>query len=193
MWPVRAVVLRLGHRPERDKRITTHVGLVARAFGAQEMLLGGRDSHVDESLADVAERWGGGFHLRSDVSWRGETVRWKEGGGKVVHLTMYGTNLPDVIDEIFNCGCDLLIAVGAEKVPAEMYQLADWNVAVGNQPHSEVAALAVFLDRLFSGRELEEDYAGGLKIVPSARGKQVLYPPHPSDPDCPGGKSGEEI
>ena len=66
-------------------------------------------------------------------------------------------------------------------------------MAVGNQPHSEVAALAVFLDRLFMGRELEEDYAGGLKIVPSARGKQVLYPPHPSDPDCPGGKSGEEI
>ncbi|MHC1579644.1 MAG: tRNA (cytidine(56)-2'-O)-methyltransferase, partial [Candidatus Alkanophagales archaeon] len=25
------VVLRLGHRPERDKRVTTHVGLVARA------------------------------------------------------------------------------------------------------------------------------------------------------------------
>ena len=190
---MRVSVLRIGHRPERDKRITTHVGLVARAFGAQEMLLGGRDSHVEESLADVAERWGGGFHLRSDVSWRGETVRWKEAGGKVVHLTMYGTNLPDVIDEISNCGCDLLIAVGGEKVPAEMYQLADWNVAVGNQPHSEVAALAVFLDRLFMGRELEEDYAGGLKIVPSARGKQVLYPPHPSDPDCPGGKSGEEI
>ena len=51
--------MRIGHRPERDKRITTHVGLVARAFGAEEMLLSGRDSHVEESLADVAERWGG--------------------------------------------------------------------------------------------------------------------------------------
>jgi len=169
------------------------VGLVARAFGAQEMLLGGRDSHVEESLADVAERWGGGFHLRSDVSWRGETVRWKEAGGKVVHLTMYGTNLPDVIDEISHCERDLLVAVGAEKVPAEMYQLADWNVAVGNQPHSEVAALAVFLDRLFLGRELEEDFAGGLKIVPSARSKKVLYPEYPNDSNYPGGKGSEEI
>ena len=53
--------MRIGHRPERDKRITTHVGLVARAFGAEEMLLSGRDSHVEESLADVAERWGGDF------------------------------------------------------------------------------------------------------------------------------------
>ena len=190
---MRVVVLRIGHRPERDKRITTHVGLVARAFGASEMLLTGRDAHIEESLADASRRWGGSFALKSDVSWKGEVIRWKEAGGAVVHLTMYGSNLPDVMDEISHCEKDLLVAVGAEKVPAEMYQLADWNVAVGNQPHSEVAALAVFLDRLFMGRELEEDYAGGLKIVPSARGKQVLYPPHPSDPDCPGGKSGEEF
>ncbi|MGC9107424.1 MAG: tRNA (cytidine(56)-2'-O)-methyltransferase, partial [Infirmifilum sp.] len=27
------VVLRLYHRPDRDKRVTTHVALVARAFG----------------------------------------------------------------------------------------------------------------------------------------------------------------
>ena len=94
---MRVVVLRIGHRPERDKRITTHVGLVARAFGAEEMLLSGRDNHVEESLADVAERWGGDFRLRSDVSWKGETVRWKEAGGKVVHLTMYGTNLPELL------------------------------------------------------------------------------------------------
>jgi tRNA (cytidine56-2'-O)-methyltransferase len=66
--------------------------------------------------------------------------------------------------------------VGAEKVPAEIYELADWNVAVGNQPHSEVAALAVFLDRLFQGRELDGEFEDGLKIVPSPRGKQVLYP-----------------
>jgi tRNA (cytidine56-2'-O)-methyltransferase len=93
----------------------------------------------------------------------------------VVHLTMYGSNLPDVIDEI-RASENILVVVGAEKVPAEMYDLADWNVAVGNQPHSEVAALAVFLDRLFQGRELCEEFAGGLKIVPTPRGKQVLYP-----------------
>jgi tRNA (cytidine56-2'-O)-methyltransferase len=66
--------------------------------------------------------------------------------------------------------------VGAEKVPVEMYDLADWNVAVGGQPHSEVAALAVFLDRLFQGEELELEFDGGLKIVPSSRGKQVIGP-----------------
>lgn len=172
---MRVVVLRLGHRPERDKRITTHVGLVARAFGAEEMLLTGRDPSVEESLADVATRWGGGFRLKADVSWKGETLRWKEAGGKVVHLTMYGSRLPDVLDEIRKSE-DLLVVVGAEKVPAEVYDLADWNVAVGSQPHSEVAALAVFLDRLFQGAELKLDFPGGLKIVPSARGKHVINP-----------------
>jgi len=169
------VVLRLGHRPERDKRITTHVGLVARAFGAEGMLLCGRDAHVEESLNDAARRWGGDFSLTPDASWKGEIVRWKESGGQVVHLTMYGSNLPDVIDEIRKSE-DILIVVGAEKVPAEVYQLADWNVAVGNQPHSEVAALAVFLDRLFQGEELGREFEGGLKIVPSSRGKEVIYP-----------------
>ena len=184
--------MRLGHRPERDKRITTHVGLVARAFGAKEMLLTGRDAHIEESLADASRRWGGSFALKPEVSGKGEVIRWKEAGGKVVHLTMYGSNLPDVIDEIRGCQ-NLLVAVGAEKVPAEMYQLADWNVAVGNQPHSEVAALAVFLDRLFLGRELEGEFPGGLKIVPSPRGKQVLYSEKSEDPEQTARKEAEEI
>jgi tRNA (cytidine56-2'-O)-methyltransferase len=166
-------VLRLGHRPERDKRITTHVGLVSRAFGAEEMLLAGRDPSVEESLADVVERWGGDFRLKTDVSWKGEVVRWKEASGKVVHLTMYGTRMQKVIDEI-RAHDNILVVVGAEKVPAEIYDLADWNVAIGSQPHSEVAALAVFLDHLMEGQELNQDFDGGLTIIPSPRGKQVV-------------------
>ncbi len=34
----RLSVLRLGHRRERDKRITSHLGLTARAFGADARL-----------------------------------------------------------------------------------------------------------------------------------------------------------
>jgi tRNA (cytidine56-2'-O)-methyltransferase len=170
---MRVAVLRLGHRPERDKRITTHIGLVSRAFGADEMLLSGRDPSVEESLDDVVKRWGGGFHLKADVSWKGEIARWREDGGKVVHLTMYGSRLQDVIDDIRHSD-RILVVVGAEKVPPEIYELADWNVAIGSQPHSEVAALAVFLDYLMEGRELAKDFEGGLKIIPSARGKQVI-------------------
>ena len=39
-------VLRMGHRPERDKRITSHVALTSRAFGAEKMYLHRSDSRV---------------------------------------------------------------------------------------------------------------------------------------------------
>jgi len=170
---MRVVVLRLGHRPERDKRVTTHVGLVARAFGAEEMILAGRDDKLVEGLQDVSERWGGGFQVRSAESWKGEVRRWKDSGGGIVHLTMYGTPISESIDEI-RLADPLMVVVGAEKVPPEIYDIADWNVGVGNQPHSEVAALAIFLDRLFLGRELQRDFHGRLEVVPSPRFKTVV-------------------
>ncbi len=172
---MRKVILRLGHRIQRDQRITTHVGLTARALGAEGMLLDSEDSGIEKSLVEVNERWGGSFYVRRIANWKNEIRQWKENGGKVLHLTMYGLNLPDVIDDI--AAHDIMIVVGAEKVPPELYGLADWNVAVGNQPHSEVAALAIALDRLaaFSGSDpLKTRFSGGeVEIVPKSRGKEV--------------------
>lgn len=174
---MRVVVLRLGHRPERDKRITTHVGLVARAFGAEEMLMVGRDESVAESLKDVADRWGGDFRVVQGVRWRDEIMRFRDAGGKVAHLTMYGSRLGEVIEDARKSE-RLMIVVGAEKVPSDIYGMADWNVAVGNQPHSEVAALAVFMDRLMMGEETGKDFEGKfdgrIQVVPTARGKRVI-------------------
>lgn len=168
-------VLRLGHRVQRDQRITTHVALTARALGAEGMLLDSDDAGIENSISEVTQRWGGSFYVRRITNWKSEVKKWKESGGKVMHLTMYGMNLPDVINEIL--ADNLLIIVGAEKVPPEAYELADWNVAVGNQPHSEVAALAITLDRLnaLSGRDaLKGQFTGGeLNIIPSRRGKEV--------------------
>jgi tRNA (cytidine56-2'-O)-methyltransferase len=69
---------------------------------------------------------------------------------------------------------DLLLVVGAEKVPRDAYDLADWNVSVGNQPHSEIAALAVFLDRLTGGSNLYAATGGRITVVPNPRGKTVV-------------------
>ena len=137
------VVLRLSHRPARDKRITTHVCLVARAFGANGVVYTGiRDKALEENVEKVVNVWGGPFFIRYEKSWKKFIEGWK---GKVVHLTMYGIHVDDIIDEIRKVK-DLLIIVGGEKVPGEIFKLADFNVAVGNQPHSEVSALALFLD-----------------------------------------------
>ncbi len=172
---MRIVILRLGHRIQRDQRITTHVALTARALGAEGMLLDSDDAGIEKSLDEVKERWGGSFYVRRITSWKSEIKKWKEAGGKVMHLTMYGINLPDAIDEITTDS--LMIVVGAEKVPPEVYELADWNVAVGNQPHSEVAALAIVLDRLnaSSGKDpLSSRFIGGeIEIIPCMKGKEV--------------------
>jgi len=172
------VVLRLGHRPERDKRITTHVALTARAFGAEKIIIAAEeDEHVRESVEDVVRRWGGPFEITFDPSWKKILREWRE-RGVIVHLTMYGVHIDDAMPKLkeeLKAGKDFLIVVGAEKVPRDVYELAHYNVAVGNQPHSEVAALAVFLDRLLDGEGLRKEFEGAkLKIIPQERGKKVI-------------------
>jgi len=44
-------------------------------------------------------------------------------------------------------------------------RFANYNVAVTNQPHSEIAALSVFLDHLQRGQELKADFEGKMKII----------------------------
>ncbi|MCD6236102.1 MAG: tRNA (cytidine(56)-2'-O)-methyltransferase [Thaumarchaeota archaeon] len=176
----RITVLRLGHRIIRDQRVTTHVALVARAYGADEIIITGeRDEGIIESVKRVVETWGGNFSARFEENWRKVISEWRKRGGVVIHLTMYGINLPDIINEIralWRDKKDLLVIVGSEKVPGEVYSLADYNVAVLNQPHSEVAALATFLDWLQEGRELKRGFPGArLRIIPSRSGKKVVH------------------
>ncbi len=169
------VILRLGHRPERDARVTTHVGLTSRVLGASGMILTTDDKSVAESIERVREAWGGDFWVKTGVGYHSAIKQWKEKGGIVVHLTMYGINMPDCIQDIrgqFKAH-DVMVVVGAEKVPGDVYQLSDFNVAVGNQPHSEIAALALFLDHMQEGKILEKDFSGHLKIVPTEHGKKV--------------------
>ena len=163
------VVLRLGHRPARDQRVTTHVALTARALGADAVWVSTEDESLEKTVEGVVERFGGKFKIRTGVDWRKAIKAWK---GEVVHLTMYGESLSKVVPKIK--AKDLMIIVGAEKVPREVYGLADRNISVGNQPHSEVAALAIFLDRYMGGKSLEKRLRGRLTIVPNPRGKTVI-------------------
>ncbi|MGQ0797603.1 MAG: tRNA (cytidine(56)-2'-O)-methyltransferase [Methanobacteriota archaeon] len=161
-------VLRLGHRPARDKRVTTHVALTARAFGADRILVSARDAALERTVNAVTRRFGGDFAIETGVPWRRAL---RDAVGTKVHLTMYGLPLDEALPKLD--GADLTIVVGAEKVPKDVYRLVDWNVAVGHQPHSEVAALAVFLDRLLHGAGLRREFRGRVRIRPHAAGKDV--------------------
>lgn len=162
-------IMRIGHRPERDKRVTTHVALSSRALGAKGIYVDTEDPILEENIRGVAKRFGGDYEIQTGVTWQNATKDFK---GKVVHLTMYGQRVDEVLPKIPEDE-DLMVIVGAEKVPAEVYQRADFNVSVGNQPHSEIAALAIFLYLCTGGRHLYEDRDGEMTVIPNERGKTV--------------------
>ena len=115
-------------------------------------------------------------------------MNWRENGGKIVHLTMYGSQAHEIVDEVRETGDDILIIVGGAKVPTKVYKNADWNVSVTTQPHSEVAALAIFQHLLMEGKEFDLDFQHLLmegkefdlefenpvfEVIPTAHGKTV--------------------
>jgi tRNA (cytidine56-2'-O)-methyltransferase len=154
--------------------MTTHVGLTARALGADRVVIAGDASKSKGTVEDISARFGGPFEVELSDGWRPLIRDWP---GVVVHLTMYGERVQDVEGEVRAAHelAPVLIAVGSQKVPFDVYDAADYNIGVTNQPHSEVAGLAVFLDRLFEGRELEREWEGGEKrVVPMETGKRVV-------------------
>ena len=163
-------ILRIGHRINRDKRITTHVALVARAFGADKIFINTKDKKIEDTVRSICNRFGGKIEIETGVNQKKLIKQWP---GTIVHLTMYGDELNKSINKI-DKNNDLLIIVGAEKVPPDIYQEADFNIAVGNQPHSEVAALAIFLDRYTNGRWQKKRFNGEIKILPSNTRKRVV-------------------
>ena len=168
-------VLRLGHRKKRDVRLTTHVGLIARAFGASEIIISGeKDASVLKTLKQVTKRWGGPFKVRYEKNHRAAIRKFR---GTRVHLSMYGLPIQNKIAGVRRAAKrkNLLIVVGGEKVPGEVYKLVDFNISVTQQPHSEAAALAIFLHEFLKGRELSKKFkAAKLRIVPQEKGKKVL-------------------
>ena len=168
-------VLRLGHRLVRDDRTTTHAALVSRAFGCNKIFMTDVDDSILQSIRKVCENWGGSdeFDIEIIRDWKSMVRNWKNKDGIIVHLTMYGINIGDISFD-FGSKKNVLIIIGASKVPKEVYSIADMNIAIGNQPHSEIAALAIFLDRFYRGRELISSFQNArMTIIPSSHGKRV--------------------
>ncbi len=165
-------VLRLGHRPGRDKRITTHVCLTARALGADIVYFHEPDDRIVANVESVVERFGGPFEVHAVGSWRAVLREWKERGAQIVHLTMYGVPLDDALPRL-DPRKETLIVIGAEKVPFEVYEAATVNLSIGSQPHSEVAALAVLLDRYLRGEWAGKEFWGKVQVEPSELGKAI--------------------
>jgi tRNA (cytidine56-2'-O)-methyltransferase len=171
---MRIEVLRIGQRLVRDDRVTTHVALVSRAFGASKIIMQEVNPDIKDTILEVNRIWGGNFEVEITENWKKTLKSKKNEFFKIVHLTMYGENINSILDEIRK-EKQILVVVGAEKVPREVYDIADYNVAIGNQPHSEISALAVLLDRVLEGKQFLKKHADAQReIVPTKKGKKVL-------------------
>jgi tRNA (cytidine56-2'-O)-methyltransferase len=167
-------VLRIGTRLVRDDRVTTHVTLVARAFGASKIYMYDANPEISKTIFKVNKMWGGDFKVEIIENWKDIIKLKKKESFKIVHLTMYGENINIIQDEIRKEE-KILIIVGAEKVPREVYDMADYNIAIGNQPHSEISALAILLDRILQEQQLQKKYLDGEReIIPTKKGKNVI-------------------
>ena len=167
-------ILRIGQRLVRDDRVTTHVALVARAFGASKIYMNEVNPEIKDTLDKVNKTWGGDFEISFIDDWKELVKRRKNDSARIVHLTMYGEDINDVESRLEK-EQDLLIVIGAEKVPREIFDLADYNVAIGNQPHSEISALAILLDRILKGKKFSTSFdEAQRKIIPTKQGKNVV-------------------
>jgi len=174
VMPKEVVVLRYGHRHVRDYRVTSHCCLVARAFGANKIeIIGERDASIETTINNMNCRWGKGAGIEFQDDWKKRMQHYKKEGFTTVHLTMYGIPLQEAEKEL--AGKEkLLVIVGSQKVEREVYLKSDYNVSVTLQPHSEIAALAVFLDHLFGGKELSKQLPGAeIEVEPVNKGKKV--------------------
>ena len=171
-------ILRLGHRKGRDPRITTHLALVSRAMGANGFVLAGdEDENLFSNIESVNERFGRGLSCRYEKSpmkmLREISNSSMQNKPLIIHLTMYGEPFKQVIP-IIPKDKSIVVVVGGAKVPGEIFKISDYNIAVGNQPHSEVAALALFLDSWTEGEGFNREFSEPQLIIsPSKSGKNV--------------------
>jgi len=168
-------VLRLDHRLYRDMRITTHVCLTSRAFGASKIYLSGEeDEKLMKNVEDVVKRWGGDFQVEYKKNYMNLIEEWQNNGGEVIHLTMYGSQVQEIIGEIRKSSKDKLIVVGGSRVPTKVYKNSNYNVSITTQPHSEVSSLAIFQHMLMDGTEFNLKFDDAVfEVVPTSVGKKV--------------------
>jgi tRNA (cytidine56-2'-O)-methyltransferase len=156
------------------------VCLTARAFGADGVVIADTQAQgIVKKVDYLTKSWGGSFWVKDSLGASQIINKWKRLGGIVVNLSMYGEDIRNVLSELYNSYYGLLkpilVIIGSSKVPGVIYASSDYNVSITHQPHSEIAALAIFLDRL-GGGQWPQNWDGPIKVMPSLKGKgKAIY------------------
>ncbi len=134
------------------------------------MYLSKPDSRVVTTIDEVVAKFGGDFEIEPLSNPRKFAKNWE---GRIVHLTMFGLPLEDFEDKLRKEQSPILFIVGAEKVPPWTFEYADYNISIGNQPHSEVSALAISLSRL-NENYVDQNFDGPLQVIPSGDHRKMI-------------------
>ena len=134
------------------------------------MYLSKPDSRVVTTIDEVVAKFGGDFEIEPLTNPRKFAKKWK---GQIVHLTMFGLPLEDFEDKLRAEMSPILFIIGAEKVPPWTFEYADYNISIGNQPHSEVSALAITLSRL-NENYMTQEFGGPLQVIPSIDHRKMI-------------------
>jgi len=77
-------VVRIGQRVVRDDRVTTHVALVSRAFGAEKIFMTEVNPEIKDTLEKINKTWGGNFVVEFVDKWKPIIKKKKEENFKIV-------------------------------------------------------------------------------------------------------------
>ncbi|NHI92719.1 MAG: tRNA (cytidine(56)-2'-O)-methyltransferase [Candidatus Lokiarchaeota archaeon] len=171
-------ILRLGHRVIRDERITTHLALLSRLFDVKKFLVSEvEDKGLKENIKKLTDRWGGELNIVTKVDSLKYLKNWNLDGGYIVHLTMYGQRLDGNMIKTIKNQKKVIIIVGSQKVESTFFEIADLNLSIGNQPHSELSALTILLYEMIDKNKdfLYRDFKNSKhKIIPSKKSKTIV-------------------
>ncbi len=78
-------VLRIGQRVVRDDRVTTHVALVARSFGAQKIYMNEVNPEIKRTISGINKTWGGNFKIEIISEWK-KIVKEKKNEASVTQI-----------------------------------------------------------------------------------------------------------
>ena len=63
-------VIRIGQRLIRDDRVTTHVALVSRAFGAEKIYMTEVNPEIKDTIEKINKTWGSDFIIEFIDKWK---------------------------------------------------------------------------------------------------------------------------
>ncbi|MEM0149659.1 MAG: hypothetical protein QXW10_02065 [Candidatus Micrarchaeaceae archaeon] len=160
-------------KPSYEK--VTDLCLIARAFGASEIVFTASDSKLKSKsqrfCKDICRKWGGNFSVGFTDNWKAY-IKGKR-NYKTVYLTRYGMPMRQAEYVLRTYKNLLIIASFSEKIN-ELYTIADFNISITSQPHTTASSITAMLRTYYRDRELSMHFENAkYKIIPEPHGIHI--------------------